>query len=213
MTQQQTPTREQAFAAFLDRLNKEQDRGALAALRRGLGKPPGQASEMYRYIVRWLSSSEATPYITWREEVYYLVASLFALYPESTWPPGQGPGYQRNLGASFAQLEQTSNQGRQGDGKQASSVERRFVALLNSNSEDMHTHLRHAISLLKAKDVAIDWAVLLGDLLWWDSYSRRVQRQWARAFWGRIPTTEASPNGDAELAIETELEDAGDASQ
>jgi CRISPR type I-E-associated protein CasB/Cse2 len=213
VTQLQTPNREQAFAAFLERLNKEQDRGALAALRRGLGKPPGQAADMHRYIVPWLSASAATPYVTWREEVYYLVASLFALYPESTWPPGQGPGYQRNLGASFAQLEQASDQGRQEDGKQTSSVERRFVALLNSNSEDLHTHLRHATGLLKAKDIPVNWAVLLGDLLWWDSDSRRVQRQWARAFWGRIPSTEATQDDVVDAAIETESDDATDADQ
>jgi CRISPR system Cascade subunit CasB len=213
VTQQQTPTREQAFAAFLERLSKEQDRGALAALRRGLGKPPGQTAEMHRYIVPWLSASAATPYVTWREEVYYLVASLFALYPESTWPPGQGPGYRRNLGASFAQLEHASHQGRQDDGKQTSSVERRFVALLNSSSEEIHSHLRQAVGLLKSKDILVDWAVLLGDLLWWDNDSRRVQRQWARAFWGRIPSTEASQDDDAEAASETESDDGTDAGQ
>jgi CRISPR type I-E-associated protein CasB/Cse2 len=200
VTQQQTPTREQAFAAFLERLNKKQDRGALADLRRGLGKPPGQAAEMHRYIVPWLSASEATPYVTWREEVYYLVASLFALYPESTWPPGQDPGYQRNLGASFAQLEQTSNQGRQEDGKQTSPVERRFVALLNCHADNLQDHLRHAISLMKSTKppIPVDWAVLLSDLVWWDSDSRRVQRQWARAFWGRIPSTETESDDPTE---------------
>lgn len=215
MTQQQTPTREQAFAAFLERLNKEQDRGALAALRRGLGKPPGQAAEMHRYIVPWLSSA-ATPYVTWREEAYYLMASLFALYPESTWPPGQSSGYQRNLGASFAQLERASNQGRQEDGKQTSSAERRFVALLNSEREDLHTHLRQAVGLLKSKDIKIDWTLLLIDLLWWDRDDRRVQRQWARAFWGgsqRDASDESPQEGEPQESPQDDTESNDDNSQ
>ena len=35
-------------------LSLKENRGALAALRRGLGRPPGTAPEMYPYVVPWL---------------------------------------------------------------------------------------------------------------------------------------------------------------
>jgi CRISPR system Cascade subunit CasB len=166
------------------------------------------AAEMHRYLV------PRTQGLTDRDAgLYYLVASLFALYPESTWPPGQGRDNQRNLGASFARLEQAPNQGRRENEKQTSSVERRFVALLNSDSEDLHIHLRQGIGLLKAKDIPVDWAILLGDLRWWDSDSRAVQRRWARAFWGSASAAATSQDGDAEAGIETESEDATEAGQ
>ena len=64
-------------------------------------------------------------------------------------------------------------------------AEKRFVALLNCHQEDLPDHLRHAVSLLRSKEIPIDWARLLRDLRWWHREDKRVQRDWARAFWGR----------------------------
>jgi CRISPR system Cascade subunit CasB len=74
------------------------------------------------------------------------------------------------------------------------AVERRFVALLNAHPEDLDKHLRHAVSLLKAHEIPVDWLRLLGDLRGWGNPERYVQRNWARAFWGGrqdADTTEA----------------------
>lgn len=204
----QTLGKEYEFVGHLQRLNTRQNRGALAALRRGLGKRLGEEGDSLRIFYRYLPQGVERQ----AEDSYYLIASIFALYPDTPSYPENTPAYQRNLGASFAGLEKNQGQGNS-DPNATSSTERRFVALLNSNSEDLHTPLRQAVGLLKSKAVAIDWAVLLGDLQWWDSDSRRVQRQWARAFWGRIPSTEASQHDDAEAAIETESDDATDADQ
>ena len=38
-----------------DKNGKKPDRSALAALRRGLGKSPGEVSEVHRYIVPYIS--------------------------------------------------------------------------------------------------------------------------------------------------------------
>ena len=77
------------------------------------------------------------------------------------------------------------------------SVDRRFTVLLGANREDLPQHLRHAVSLLKSKDVPVDWARLLDDLKWWDDDDRRVQRRWAKAFWGRTSVGGAD-NGNTE---------------
>ena len=154
------------FVEYLLGLEERKDRGPLAALRRGLGQLPGTAPEMHRYVVRWSNGEPSR----WREDVYYIVAALFALHPVHWSGEDAKP---RNLGASFARLERGS-----GD-----AVERRFTALLNVHVEDVHVHLRHAVSLLKSKGISIDWVRLLDDLKYWGHEDRFVQRNWARAFW------------------------------
>lgn len=185
---------ERRFIEYLEGLAAgERSRAALAALRRGLGRPPGEAVEMHRYVVKWLPRDAPQ----WQEDAYYLVASLFASHPMS-WPSQPGEVGPTNLGASFARL--LGNDGEE-------SVERRFTAMLNCRGEDLHVHLRHAVSLLKSRDVAVDWARLLRDLQQWHWEDRPVQRTWARAFWGyRGPSDEsedASIRDDEPDKVET----------
>ena len=169
MTQQSKGER---FVEHLMKLEERKDRGALAALRRGLGRPPGSAPEMHRYVASWADGESSR----WREDVYYIVAALFAFHP-CNWRRAASDRY-TNLGASFAKTAG-------GDSHEA--VERRFTALLNVRAEDLHVHLRHAVSLLKSKDAPIDWARLLRDLMSWNHEDRRIQRDWARAFWRTVP--------------------------
>lgn len=163
-----------AFVKRLEELDSTHDRGALAALRRGLGKPPGTVAEMFPYVVPWESHAEER-----HKDAYYLVAALFAWHPRN-WPSTED-AWRTNLGASFAWL------GREDGGE---GVERRFVALLNARGEDLPDHLRGAIGLMRAREVPVDYARLLGDIQQWDRDDRRVQRAWARAFWGHQRTSE-----------------------
>ena len=177
MTQQSKGER---FVEFLRGLD---DRTALAALRRGLGMPPGHAPEMHRYVVRWASGDHPR----WREDIYYIVAALFAYHPLH-WPV-EREGWS-NLGASFAMLQGVGGASEQG-------VERRLTALLSAHVEDLHVHLRHAVSLLKANGVPIDWGQLLDDLRYWEHNDRPVQRNWARAFWQMAPQQPDDHNANA----------------
>jgi len=172
------------FVAGLEGLVKREDRAALAALRRGLGKAPGEAAEMCRYVDPWLPSSPKP----WEDSAYYLVASLFGLHP-TPWPGGGHDAWKTNLGASFATLAGERGQER---------VERRFVALLNSDREDLPSHLRHCIGLLRTDDVPVDWVQLLRDVQRWDAPGGRVHRQWANAFWGQGATEGSSDSAPAD---------------
>lgn len=157
---------EVGFTAFLKGLADRKQRGALAALRRGLGKQPGEAAEMFPYLVPWTRDVTG-----WTEETYYLVASLFGLHPVSWQGRGEAS---TNFGASLARVAGGADRG---------GVERRFVALLNSRCDDLPDHLRHAVSLCKANHVPIDWLTLLRQLRCWNCEQRTVQRDWAAAFW------------------------------
>ncbi|MCA9878636.1 MAG: type I-E CRISPR-associated protein Cse2/CasB [Thermomicrobiales bacterium] len=165
------------------------DRAALAALRRGLGKEPGEApADFLAVLFSILPQGELS---RWDERVAYLVASLFALYPDAPpWPPAARERWQRNLGASLRQLaEQTDSNG----------PERRFVALLNSDVPNLSHHLRGIVSLLKSakQPVPIDWMQLTRDMQDWNDPEREVQRRWAGAFWGGRRLEEPAADDDA----------------
>jgi CRISPR system Cascade subunit CasB len=161
-------SREERFVEYLEEIERNEDRAALAALRRSLGKSPGEAVEAHRYVLPFNPA-------TWEESAYYLVGGLFALHPQS-WRKDKGDRNLTNLGASFARL---------GSEVESKSIEKRFVALLNCHEDDLAEHLRHAISLLRSKEIPVDWIELLKDLRNWNYSDRSVQLRWARAFWGR----------------------------
>ena len=167
-----SPPPDQKLPGLIDHLYQlaaEEDRAAFAALRRGLGKPPGAVAEMARHVVRYLPDHTAL------DADFYLIASLFGLHPR----PWDGPAESSsaNLGASLRRLAPIATDAG------AKGVERRFVALLNADRDDLPTHLRHAVALLASHDEPIEWALLLRHLRHWDHPERWVQRRWARSFW------------------------------
>lgn len=169
--------KQQAFVAYLCRLAAEQDRAALAALRRGLGKSPGTTPEMFRYV-------EPCAADDYRGDDYYLVGALFALHTKNTT--------EGNLGTTFATIA------KQGNHQKDDSLEQRFVGLLNAHRDALPGHLRHAVSLARSNDVPINWLELLKSVGSWSHDSRFVQRQWAREYWGHAP----AENADMDLTPE-----------
>ena len=169
-TATQKQTLDESFIGYLESLLKRDDRAILAHLRRGLGKEPGTAMEMFPYIARFVQNSYRSD-----ENAYFLVASVFGLYPTYSWKSDEKG--KNNLGKSMSFLKDDSE-----------SIEKRFVALLNADEEDLPNHLRQIVSLLKAKDKPIDWLQLLKDIKGWSSESKYVQRNWAKGFWGNTNT-------------------------
>lgn len=175
-----------ALIAYLEGLRDTDDRAALASLRRAIGRPAGSVPEADRLLMRWSNPER------WREEeIVYLVGTLFALHPP-TWRPAEADRRPSNMGASFRRL---------GDATNSDSVEKRFMALLGAEWTDLPTHLRHAVHLLRSHEVPVNWARLWRDLHGWESDNRRVQRDWARAYWSGAaagePVTPAGGAADA----------------
>ncbi|MFZ2486483.1 MAG: type I-E CRISPR-associated protein Cse2/CasB [Anaerolineae bacterium] len=160
------------FISYLQTLRD--NRGALAALRRGMGQPPGTAREMYPYVVRWLPNDVSTR----REAAYYLIASFFAYHPDA--------GGYGSLGDAFRRARTA-----EGDG---AATERRFTALLTAHPDDLPFYLRQAISFLKSQtpSIPVNWNQLFSDILAWAHPAGYVQKQWARDFWGHSHTEETA---------------------
>lgn len=158
-----------AFVSHLRRLAEEEDLGALAALRRSLQDPHGMAAAACPHVVPFLSPKEDSH----RDRSFFLLGALFALHPD---PGGDGV----SLGHAFRAINTAQEGSGKGDNQ---SLRQRFVALLDAHPDDLPDHLRHAVSLLRAKQQPLDWDRLLHDVLRWRSPSRFVQHQLARDFW------------------------------
>lgn len=160
---------------YIERLQSfvdQENRAALAALRRGLTTDDGIAPEMHRYVVPWLPEVPRAR----EDRLLYQTAALFAWH--QGWWRGDSESDDRHryqdFGASCAWLARTL--GRE-------SFEKRFVALLDSHPDDVYPRLRAMVGLLRSGGIPIDWPRLLADIQGWGHESRYVQRRWARSFW------------------------------
>lgn len=187
------------FIHHLETLVRQKDRGALATLRRGMGKPLGSVREMDSHVLRCLPSNISKN----QEDAYYLVSALFAY-----WYQGRDTivkSAPANLGASLRILVNSETSANREDAEKR--IEKRLVALLNCHKDDLSHHLRHTIGLLRSKDICIDWLQLLRDIHNWQYESRNVQRNWARAFWRGFKKEELEDAAETLSHIEENTED------
>ena len=78
-------------------LSWKEDLGALAALRRGWGKEPGTAPEMFPYVASFDDSR-------WEGEVIYIVAGLFGMWPQHDPSSGSFGASMRNIADGYAKM-------------------------------------------------------------------------------------------------------------
>jgi CRISPR system Cascade subunit CasB len=164
--------RQENFIRYLRSLAEKEDRGALADLRSGLGRTPGEMARVHKHVM-WCEPEK------YNERWYYLVATLFGVFPNHREGPSWGSP---SLGEAFRRI------------KKSDSMGARFVALLNAHPDDLGDHLRHVISLLKSNEPPqpVNWFGLFRDLLEWDRSDGCVQLHWARDFYRPDP----QPNSD-----------------
>lgn len=165
-----------AFLDWLESLN-ERDTRVRAVLRRSLTFAPGAYPAAFPYVEPFLKEDAAN----WRREVHYLVAALWAMH----WKEGRpSPALPVGRAAAMYQLKSGS-----------ASTERRFIALLDADSEQLPHRLRQMIALLKEE--TIDFDALLDDLLRWQDERKRTQNAWARDFY-RALNRETDPEQETE---------------
>jgi CRISPR system Cascade subunit CasB len=172
------------FVKFLRGFAEREDRGVLAALRRSLQEPTGVAMSACPYVVPFLPAEPDR----FREQAFFLVGALFAIHPD------YAEGI--SLGHAFRRINSDTAEGQKGSDNE--STRARFVALLDAHPDDIGDHLRHAVALARAKEIPLDWARTLKDLLNWRAPDRWVQRRLAADFWGSDssdprPAPSASP--------------------
>lgn len=153
------------FIEWLEGLNKK-DTKVKAVLRRSLAFDLGAFVPAYPYVEPFVQGEGNS----WRREMHYLVASLWAAH----WREGR-PGTLMTIGKACAAYQAASG---------STSTERRFITLLDSDSDQLPYHLRQMIALLK--DQPIDFDALLTGLLYWNDERKRTQNGWAQDFYRNI---------------------------
>jgi len=150
------------FIAWLEELN-EKDTKVRAVLRRSLAFDPGTFAPAYPYVEPFVQDQDNS----WRREMLYLVAGLWAAH----WREAQR-GQPMSLGKSCAAHQAASG---------STSTERRFINLLDADSDQLPHRLRQMIALLK--EHPIDFEALLKGLVYWNDDQKRTQNAWARDFY------------------------------
>jgi CRISPR system Cascade subunit CasB len=149
---------------FIDDLSSL-DTGPLALFKRNAGENLARSRRIlptfYRLLPRSVSREKDV-------ETYFLVATLYARHDRL--------GGNGNFAHSMSQIV---NRGANRD-----SVSRRLAIIIDSHRLELPFRLRQAVGLVKSFDHPVDWCWLLDDLLRWDDPSRRVQKAWAKTYFG-----------------------------
>lgn len=170
--------------------------GALARLRRGIGRAPGFDFTLERYLqvpeplLGRRPADDALPADA--EQAVHDAVTLYALHQQSRRERMHVDG--RGLGRSLGDLVRVSG-GPEG-------VRRRFAALGTASTyHESIYHLRSLIVMLREHDIPLDYGLLADDLqtLLRPGGQPRVQAIWGREFFRSRPATNPdAPTDDLE---------------
>lgn len=154
---------------FITNLNRL-DRGELSRLKRCAGKSLEETHRAIGLFYRLL------PYPTPSREdepLFWLVATHFPLVKNG----GKG-----NFGAALRKVRSEENK---------NGLDRRLEALLDADGTRLIYRLSQAVRFLhtNAKDIQMNWAGLLLDLLQWQHPDHYVQKAWAKAYFAMSSRT------------------------
>ncbi len=162
----------ESFVSYLEKLVEQEDRATLAKLRHSLAFEPGEYVHAFPFVERFTVDVGIE-----RRKLYFLLAGLFATHPEISHDPKE------NLGQTVKRLYLAQDE--------SPSIEKRFLAVLEADDDQLPQHLRHLVNLLKAKNLAVNWQLLLKDLINRQYNADATKRRWAQSFYRPIYSEES----------------------
>ena len=174
--------------------NESRARGEMAALRKGASRDSGELPEIWE-----LTSVEIPEYASdapTREEIaVHTAMTLYAVHQQSRTEPMFRPGI--GLGSAAHDLV--------GRDEENPSARARFNALVTSTTvAELRHHLRGFVSLLRARGIALDHAMLADDIVGFQrpGGAKKVRLAWARQYYSlpaeTPPATDADPASNAD---------------
>ena len=160
-------------ARYLD--NESRARGELAALRKGASRSPGELPEIWE-LTRVEVPDGAGDAPTWEEIAVHTAMTLYAVHQQSRTEHMFSPGV--GLGRAARRLIGPPDE-------ENPSARARFNALVTSTTvAELRHHLRGFVSLLRARGIALDHAMLADDVLRFQQPggARSVRLNWARQY-------------------------------
>ena len=170
--------------------NEAQARGQMAALRGAVAREPGEVPEVWELTqVKVPDNAGDAP--TREEIAVHTAMTLYAVHQQSRTVPMFRPGV--GLGRAARELV--------GWDEENPSAQKRFNALVTSTTvAELRHHLRGFVSLLRARDIALDHAMLADNIVHFQrpNGAKQVRLAWARQYYS------LSPAGDADAAPRTD---------
>ena len=180
----------------LDDNKSRRARGELAALRRGVSRSPGELPEIWE-LTRVEVPDGAGDAPTWEEIAVHTAMTLYAVHQQSRTEHMFSPGV--GLGSAARRLIGSPDE-------ETPSARARFNALVTSTTvAELRHHLRGFVSLLRARGIALDHAMLADDVLHFQQPggAKKVRLAWARQYYslpaesqpadGTVPASDADP--------------------
>ena len=173
--------------------NESRARGELAALRKGVSRSPGELPEIWE-LTEVPPPEHAGDAPTGEEIAVHTAMTLYAVHQQSRTEPMFRPGI--GLGSAAHDLV--------GRDEENPSARARFNALVTSTTvAELRHHLRSFVSLLRARGIALDHAMLADDVLRFQQPggAKQVRLTWARQYYslpaesqpadGTVPASDA----------------------
>lgn len=153
---------------------------ALAELRRGIGKIPGEIPQLWGYYLESMPEEfygDTEP--SRAEWAVYAALTLFALHQQGKDPqinPMQKDG--QSLGAALSCLVHGEND--------RERIIRRFNTIATASSvEELFHYMRSAVQLLRGESIGLDYSKLAGDIYCFQfaELTSNVQLKWGQDFY------------------------------
>ena len=164
-------------------------RAQVAALRKGASRSPGELPEIWE-LTRVEVPDGAGDAPTWEAIAVHTAMTLYAVHQQSRTEPMFRPSV--GLGSAAHDLV--------GRDEENPSARARFNALVTSTTvAELRHHLRGFVSLLRARGIALDHAMLADDIVGFQrpGGAKKVRLNWARQYYS-LPADNAAPASDAD---------------
>lgn len=171
-------------------------RAQVAALRKGASRSPGELPEIWE-LTRVEVPDGAGDAPTWEEIAVHTAMTLYAVHQQSRTEPMFRPSV--GLGSAAHDLV--------GRDEENPSARARFNALVTSTTvAELRHHLRGFVSLLRARGIALDHAMLADDIVGFQrpGGAKKVRLNWARQYYSlpaeSLPATAPASDADSTTA-------------
>jgi CRISPR system Cascade subunit CasB len=159
-------------------------KAALATLRRGIGKKPGDIPELLGYVLPTYAMTTNRDLETMVEQAIYTALTLYAFHQQGSNEcmsdvSNAENEYQYSFGHAMRKLVNC-------DKDRETAITRRFNVILTAKDiTGLSIHLRSLIGLLKSNGIKLDYGRFAADLFEFqqDDYRRNVILQWGKDYY------------------------------
>lgn len=155
-------------------------KAVLARLRQSIGKNFAQTVEIWPEVFAELPESflSQTGEPTEAEKAIITSLQFYALHQQGNEASVNSLDSKNTIGQALQTL-------RQDKGDETKAIDRRFNVMITSSTfEELSTHLRQLIKLLKKTKVKISYARLADDLFWYQKgFDDRIKLQWGQSYY------------------------------